>query len=253
MRAPGPTAASSSWSTRIRSCRRTTRRSAPSTRPGWPRWTRSPPPAPPTEARTASRRTTSRSSRSCSTDPAMTTPPPPYGAYPPPPPGAYPGHYGYPRYPQPQPTNALAIASLVCAFLFAPLGIIFGHISLSQINKTGEEARGLAVAGLVSSYLITVLTILVVVLSVLFAVQVARDLDSLDGLTPQHPGFTATPSPANDLPPFKPPKTLGSNCQYPATTESAGKPVKPPQNGRIATDPIVLTAEIVTAQGVIGL
>ena len=39
---PAPTAASSSWCTRIRSCRRTTRCSAPSTRPAWPRWTRSP-------------------------------------------------------------------------------------------------------------------------------------------------------------------------------------------------------------------
>ncbi len=54
-RAPAPTAASSSWSTRIRSCRRTTRCSARSTRPAWPRWTRSPRPASPAEARTASR------------------------------------------------------------------------------------------------------------------------------------------------------------------------------------------------------
>jgi peptidyl-prolyl cis-trans isomerase B (cyclophilin B) len=130
--------------------------------------------------------------------------------------------------------------SLVCAFLFAPLGIIFGHISLLQIRKTGEEGRGLAIAGLVISYLITVLTILVVVLSVLFLVQVARDLESLDGLTPEHPHITATPSPVdNKLPAFDPPKTLGSNCQYPATTEPASKPVKPPQNGRIAADPAV--------------
>ena len=126
----------------------------------------------------------------------MTTPPPPYGAYPPPPPGAYAGYYGYP---QPQPTNALAIVSLVCAFLFAPLGIIFGHISLLQIKKTGEDGRGLAIAGLVISYLITVLTI-VVVLSVLFVVQVARDLE--------YPDITATPSPVdNNLPPFDPPKS----------------------------------------------
>jgi peptidyl-prolyl cis-trans isomerase B (cyclophilin B) len=183
----------------------------------------------------------------------MTTPPPPYGAYPPPQPGAYAGHYGYPQYLQPQPTNGLAIASLVCAFLFAPLGIIFGHISLSQIRKTGEEGRGLAIAGLVISYLITVITILVVV-SVLFLVQVARDLESMDGLTPEHPDITATPSPVhNNLPAFDPPKTLGSNCQYPATTEPASKPVKPPQNGRIATDPAVIPAEIVTTQGSIGL
>jgi peptidyl-prolyl cis-trans isomerase B (cyclophilin B) len=165
----------------------------------------------------------------------MTTPPP-YGAYPPPPPGAYAGYYGYP---QAQPTNALAIVSLVCAFLFAPLGIIFGHMSLSQIKKTGEEGRGLAIAGLVISYMITVLTIVVVALSVLFIVQVGRDLERLDGLTPDYPGITATPSPPvdNTLPPFDPPKTLGSNCQYPPTTEPASKSVKPPQNGRTATDP----------------
>jgi peptidyl-prolyl cis-trans isomerase B (cyclophilin B) len=176
----------------------------------------------------------------------MITPPPPYGSYPPP--GPYAGYYGYP---QPRPTNALAIVSLVCAFLFAPLGILFGHISLSQIKKTGEEGRGLAIAGLVISYLITVLTIVVVVLSVLFVVQVARDLESMDGLTPEYPDVTAFPSPPvdNNLPPFDPPKTLGSNCQYPATTEPASKPVKPPQNGRIATDPALIRATITTSQG----
>jgi len=181
----------------------------------------------------------------------MTTPPP-YGAYPPPPPGAYAGYYGYP---QPQPTNSLAIVSLVCAFLFAPLGIIFGHISLSQIKRTGEEGRGLAIAGLVISYMITVLTIVVVALSVLFVVQVARDLESLDGLTPGYPDITTAPSPpvANTLPPFDPPKTLGSNCQYPATTEPASKPVKLPQNGRIATDPALIRATITTSEGSVGL
>ena len=180
----------------------------------------------------------------------MTGPPPPYGAYPPP--GAYASYDGYP---QPQPTNALAIVSLVCAFLFAPLGIIFGHISLSQIKKTGEEGRGLAVAGLVISYLITVLTVVLVLLSVLFFVKVAGDLASLDRLTPSHPDITSTPSPQtnNTLPPFDPPKTLGSNCQYPATTEQASKPVKPPQNGRIATDPALIRASIAISQGTVGL
>jgi peptidyl-prolyl cis-trans isomerase B (cyclophilin B) len=183
----------------------------------------------------------------------MTTPPP-YGPYPPPP-GPYAGYYGYPGYRPQQPTNSLAIVSLVCAFLFAPLGIIFGHISLSQIRKTGEEGRGLAIAGLVISYLITVLTVVVVALSVLFFVQVARELESMDGLYPEYPDATAFPSPpaGSSLPPFDPPKTLGSNCQYPATTESASKPVKPPQNGRIATDPALIRADISTAHGAIGL
>lgn len=179
----------------------------------------------------------------------MTTPPP-SGAYPPQ--SAYAGYYGYP---QPRPTNSLAIASLVCAFLFAPLGIIFGHLSLSQIRRTGEEGRGLAIAGLVISYLITVLTIVVVVLSVLFVAAVARDLRTLDGATRGHPHLTATPWPpaSGTLPAFDPPKTLGSNCEYPATTEPASKPVKPPQNGRIATDPAVIRASIATSAGAVGL
>ena len=179
----------------------------------------------------------------------MTTPPP-SGAYPPQ--SAYAGYYGYP---QPRPTNSLAIASLVCAFLFAPLGIVFGHLSLSQIKKTGEEGRGLAVAGLVIGYLITVLTIVVVVLSVLLVAEVARDVKALDGVTRGRPDRTATPWPpvSGTLPAFDPPKTLGSNCQYPATTEPASKPVKPPQNGRIATDPVVIRASIATSAGTVGL
>ena len=97
----------------------------------------------------------------------MTPHPPPYGAHPPP---AF-DPYGYPR---PRATNGMAVASLVCAFVFAPLGIIFGHISLSQIKRTGEEGHGLAVAGLVISYLITVGTVIVLAAVVLFTIAVAR-------------------------------------------------------------------------------
>jgi Domain of unknown function (DUF4190)/Domain of unknown function (DUF1707) len=68
---------------------------------------------------------------------------------------------GYPVAPPPvrpaapfreQRTNALAISSLVCGFLFPPgsiLAVIFGHTALAQIRRTGERGTGLAVAGLV--------------------------------------------------------------------------------------------------------
>lgn len=106
----------------------------------------------------------------------MTTPPEPYGGYPPPPAGGHPGSYpgypaGYPTgYPPPQPTNSMAIAALVCAFLFAPLGIVFGHMSLAQIKRTGESGRGMAIAGLVISYLAVAMMLLFVISTlVLFA------------------------------------------------------------------------------------
>jgi peptidyl-prolyl cis-trans isomerase B (cyclophilin B) len=148
----------------------------------------------------------------------------------------------------------MAVIALVCGLVFAPLGIVFGHISLSQIKKTGEEGRGLALAGLIIGYLITALTILVVVLSVLMVIAVGRSLENLDGMT-DYP-YSATPVPGVDaepLPEFKPPATLGSNCQYPATTEPAGKPAKPPRTGRVPTDPAFVSAGIKTNRGAIGL
>lgn len=50
-------------------------------------------------------------------------------------------------------TNAMAVLSLVFAFIFSPLGILFGHIAHSQIRQTGEVGSGLATAGLIISYI----------------------------------------------------------------------------------------------------
>ena len=179
-------------------------------------------------------------------------PPPPAGGYPPPPYGYAAGYPGY-GYGQPRTTNTMAIVALVCAFVFAPLGIVFGHLSLSQIKKTGEEGRGLALAGLIIGYLVTVLTVLIIVIGIVFFAAVARDLESMDGMPRAYPD-TATPGlqPA-ELPDFKPPQTLGSNCQYPATTEAASKPVEPPRTGRVPTDPESVSASMTTNQGDIGL
>jgi Domain of unknown function (DUF1707)/Domain of unknown function (DUF4190) len=52
--------------------------------------------------------------------------------------------------------NGLAVASLACGFaqfLVGPLAtlpaILFGHMAMNQIKETGEQGKGLAVAGLV--------------------------------------------------------------------------------------------------------
>ncbi|MFI5507304.1 DUF4190 domain-containing protein [Mycobacterium sp. NPDC051804] len=65
-------------------------------------------------------------------------------------------------------TNTTAIAALVSALVFPPLGIIFGHVALKQIKRTGDEGRGLAVAGLVIGYVVTVLLALLLILVVVY-------------------------------------------------------------------------------------
>ncbi|MFI7704828.1 DUF4190 domain-containing protein [Nonomuraea sp. NPDC049480] len=82
---------------------------------------------------------------------------PPSGGF-----GQQPG-YGYNQYgppQQPRQTNGMAVASMVlgivglafCGLTSIP-GVILGHIALNKIKRTGEEGQGMAVAGLVTSYI----------------------------------------------------------------------------------------------------
>ncbi|MHA3022252.1 peptidylprolyl isomerase [Mycobacterium sp. BMJ-28] len=176
------------------------------------------------------------------------TVPPPYGGYPPPPYGYGPPP-GYP--PAPRPTNSLAVAALICAFLVAPLGIVFGHVSLSQIKRSGEEGRGMAIAGLVIGYVVTVLGTLVLVFTILVTRLVLEDFRNGLDRYEWTPGITAAPSAGEPLPSFKPPATLGSNCQYPATTEPAVRPVTPPRVGKVPTTPPTVAGVIATDRGAI--
>jgi hypothetical protein len=52
-----------------------------------------------------------------------------------------------------QHTNTLAVVTLVLSLFFSVLAIPFGHVALSQINRTGEQGRGLALAGLIIGYI----------------------------------------------------------------------------------------------------
>ncbi|MEI5584023.1 MULTISPECIES: DUF4190 domain-containing protein [unclassified Agromyces] len=108
---------------------------------------------------------------------------------PPPPPPAAPSYGTAPAYgsgtpaygaPASQKTNVLAIVSLVSSFFISLVGIITGHIALSQIKKTGEQGRGLAIAGLIIGYVgLVVGIILAIVWIAIFSAAV--NSGSLDG------------------------------------------------------------------------
>jgi Domain of unknown function (DUF4190)/Domain of unknown function (DUF1707) len=69
------------------------------------------------------------------------------------------------------PTNGLAIASLLCGvfwlwWLGSALAVVFGHLALGQIERTGQSGRGMAIAGLALGYIGIAMLILVVLFSV---------------------------------------------------------------------------------------
>lgn len=97
--------------------------------------------------------------------------------------------YGQQPYQQPytqqSPTekyNVLSIVSLVTSVLGISLaGIICGHIGLSQIGRTGEKGRGLAIAGLVLGYLGIVAGLVLLVVLIPVMVAILNDPSLVDG------------------------------------------------------------------------
>jgi len=87
-------------------------------------------------------------------------PPPEYGS-------PYPGGYGAPMAPAGG-TNSLAVFSLVASVvgllcgIGSIIGIVLGTVSLNQIKRTGQQGRGLAIAGIVVGAASLVISIIAV-------------------------------------------------------------------------------------------
>jgi peptidyl-prolyl cis-trans isomerase B (cyclophilin B) len=81
--------------------------------------------------------------------------------------------------PQSAKTNTMAILALVFAFVFAPVGAILGHVALGQIKKTGEDGRGLALAGVIIGWIGTAVAILAILFSVLIPLLFLGGLASM--------------------------------------------------------------------------
>lgn len=62
-------------------------------------------------------------------------------------------------------TNVLAIIGLILAIFFPLVGAIVGHVALSQIKKTGEDGRGLALAAVIVGWSLTGLAIVGLILA----------------------------------------------------------------------------------------
>jgi len=83
--------------------------------------------------------------------------------------------------PAPVRTNSLAVAALVCGVAeFFTLGltalpaVILGHMARSQIRRTGEHGRGLALAGLILGWAAIILFVLVVAVGTVTMVRVGH-------------------------------------------------------------------------------
>ncbi len=80
----------------------------------------------------------------------------------------------YGAYQQPQPVgyNTMSIVAFILAFFVSIVGIILGFVALSQIKRTGEQGRGLALAAVIIGFVEVAIGI-VVFIFVLIAFGIA--------------------------------------------------------------------------------
>ena len=113
-------------------------------------------------------------------------------------PASYPAYgYGTPGVVMPvaaaPSTNGMAIASLVCSLaglatcgLTSIVGAILGHVARRQIRERGEGGDGLALAGIISGWIIFALAAAGIALYIVFAII-------LVSTAANSPGFDPTP------------------------------------------------------------
>ena len=94
--------------------------------------------------------------------------------------------------------NGFATLSVVFAFVFAPVGAVFGHLGLSQIRRTGGRGRERAVIGLTLSYAFTLIAIAVLVIWTVMGVR-----SSTVGTSPTAP-ISSSPTAATSSVPQPP-------------------------------------------------
>ncbi|CDO11210.1 peptidylprolyl isomerase [Mycolicibacterium cosmeticum] len=121
-----------------------------------------------------------------------------------------------------------------------------------QLERRAAQARRRRLFTIIAS----VVGVIVVAGAAVFTViYTNKDSGSATASASPSSSTSGAPQPAADgkLPAFAAPADLGSNCQYPATTEAASKKVNPPRTGKVPTDPPQISVSMATNQGNIGL
>ncbi|HEV7812770.1 MAG TPA: DUF4190 domain-containing protein [Leifsonia sp.] len=62
--------------------------------------------------------------------------------------------------------NTMAIVAFILAFFISIVGIILGFVALSQIKKTGEQGRGLAIAAIIIGFVEIAIGIIITIIVV---------------------------------------------------------------------------------------
>lgn len=151
------------------------------------------------------------------------------------------------------PVNALATVSVVFAFVFAPAGVILGHVGLRQIAISGQRGRTRALVGVTLSYVFIVAAVTGVVVA-----AILRDTGVRHGTAAitSTPGTTTAPSLPTMVMPTDLARLLPSSDDIKlltghtlASNGYSDHPVEPPGDGAFTTPANCLNTMVAGLKG----
>ncbi|MFF1573602.1 DUF4190 domain-containing protein [Leifsonia sp. NPDC058292] len=69
--------------------------------------------------------------------------------------------------------NTMSIVAFILAFFVSLVGIILGFVALSQIKRTGEQGRGLAIAAIIIGFVEIVIGVILAIVFIAIAIGAA--------------------------------------------------------------------------------
>jgi peptidyl-prolyl cis-trans isomerase B (cyclophilin B) len=121
-----------------------------------------------------------------------------------------------------------------------------------QLERRAQQARRRRMLAIVGGSVAAVVVVAAVVFTVISTNKEHKNTQAAATGTSTS-AAPLSPSGIPPLPPFRPAADVGANCQYVPSAEPASKPVKPPRQGKVPTDPASVSVSMVTNQGNVGL
>jgi hypothetical protein len=109
----------------------------------------------------------------------------------------------------------LATLSVVFAFVFAPAGVVLGHLGLAQIGRTGQRGRERALVGVTLSYAFIVVAVVAVAVWTVTGGNPTAPATVASPPTSATSTATATTAPTTTTPPPPPPPPLVEGAALP--------------------------------------
>lgn len=122
-----------------------------------------------------------------------------------------------------------------------------------QLERRAQQARRRRMLAIVGGAVAVVVVLVALVASFVWTNMKHKNTQAAASGSTTTSAPAASPSGIPPLPAFKPAGDLGTNCSYEPSAEPASKPVKPPRQGKVPTDPAQVSVSMVTSQGNVGL